>query len=135
MAGSLALLALNQFRKLNKFNDHRRKIAQYYFNNLNIKNISLPKNVKEAIWLRFPIEVQDKTALINFAKKRGVMLGDWYKGTIQPAELSSINYKLGSCPKAEKASLEIVNLPTYSNFTLDDARHVVRLIKQWINSN
>ena len=55
MPNSLALLALNQFNKLEKFNNHRKRIADFYFNKLRNLSFMLPKIFPERknIFLRF----------------------------------------------------------------------------------
>lgn len=112
MPGALAVLARHQLEKLGRFNAHRKKIAKYYFDNLSAKNFVLPPNRKEAVYLRFPIRVDNAQGLIKFARKKGVILGDWYK----------------------ESNSNVVNLPTYPTMTLKDAEKVVQLVKEWLNT-
>ncbi|KKT82146.1 MAG: hypothetical protein A3H88_01940 [Candidatus Blackburnbacteria bacterium RIFCSPLOWO2_02_FULL_44_9] len=129
----LAILAKNQFKKLNRFNTHRKRIADYYFRSLrNKKNIELPP-LGNQVWLRFPIRVKNAQGLMHFAKKRGVLVGDWYKEIIAPCpDPTVVGYERGSCPNAEHASRHIVNLPTYPTLALKDAEKVVHTIKEWL---
>lgn len=137
-APCLAFLALNQMQKLKKFNIHRRKIAEFYFKSLNVesltkKGITLPRRNKDSIWLRFCIRIPKAEEFLSFAKRRGILLGNWYRDLISPAkELENLDYPFGSCPRAEFLSEEVVNLPTYPTFTLKDANKVVDIIKLWL---
>jgi perosamine synthetase len=134
MPGGLAILARKQMGKLEEFNDHRTKIANLYFSELNNTNLTLPSK-RKSTWLRFPIRCKDALGLFNYAKTRGVLLGDWYKKVIFPVDhLSSVFYKEKTCPNAEKISKTVINLPTYPNLSIEDAKCVISLIKQWLNT-
>ena len=52
----LAILALNQFKKLERFNKHRKEIANFYINNL--KGFEFPKISEKSnpVYLRLPIK-------------------------------------------------------------------------------
>ncbi len=134
MPGALAELALSQLKKLDIFNNHRKNIAKIYFRLLRKTNFKVPQNKKGTIWIRFPL-VTDKAAdIIKCAKKKGVLLGDWYKDVVVPVEdLSFVEYERGSCPNAQKIAGKIVNLPTYPTLSEDEAKEVVRLIKSCQN--
>ncbi|MEK7521806.1 MAG: DegT/DnrJ/EryC1/StrS family aminotransferase [Patescibacteria group bacterium] len=112
MPGALAILARNQLKKLERFNTHRKEIAEYYFKNLPNTSIKLPPKKPNSIYLRFPIRVSNGKSLLMFARKKGVVLGDWYH------DIDS----------------NIVNLPTYPTMTLKDAEKVVKIVKQWLNT-
>ncbi|MEK7092447.1 MAG: DegT/DnrJ/EryC1/StrS family aminotransferase, partial [Patescibacteria group bacterium] len=130
LSNSLAILAFNQLKKLEEFNTHRREIARFYFYQLkDVLGVHLPLNIAGSVWLRFPIVVSRKKELLAFAKKRGIMLGDWYDVVTPRDALRCVGYKVGSCPNAEDAAKTIVNLPTYPTLSLDDAKKVVQMIK------
>jgi len=135
MPGGLAILAQNQLKKLKRFNKHRKQMAQIYFQNLKNLNLNLPPQIPGASWLRFPIHHPQAQKLYQYAKKRGILLGNWYQDIVMPAKnLATVNYKLGSCPKAEKLSSNTINLPTYPCLTTKEALKVVQVIKQWLNT-
>lgn len=121
---ALAILALNQLKKLDRFNKRRREIANYYAKELGLSI------AKEAIYLRFPILVENPRDLIEKAKKNGVLLGNWYHNIIDPAgvDLDAVGYTRGSCPNAEKAARHIINLPT--RVTLEQAKYVAQQINR-----
>ena len=44
MPNALAMLALNQFKKLERFNKHRKEIAEFYYQELKNTSFELPEN-------------------------------------------------------------------------------------------
>ncbi len=133
--GGLAMLARNQLKKLDKFNKHRREVANFYASSLKGSPLHIPPMPEGSIWLRFPIRHKKAGQLYKFAKKQGILLGDWYKGVVMPVEdLSLVGYKKGSCPVAEEYARTVINLPTYPMMTRSQARKVVKIIKQWLNT-
>lgn len=134
---ALAVLADNQFKKLEKFNKKRIKFAQYYFKNLkSIKSIQLPKidNDYQPIFLRFPLRFANAKQLDNFAYKRNIYFSNWYDNVIAPGDvdLKAINYK--KCPNAEKAVKTIINLPTYPKMAIKDAQRVIDCIQDFVGA-
>jgi perosamine synthetase len=131
LPNALAVLALKQWFKLNRFNSKRRRLAKFYLKALGLKSSYNP----QAIYLRLPLRVAAPQALIRFGQKQDIMLGRWYSQVIAPpaVELTSIGYRPGSCPQAEKISQEVVNLPTLPKMNLKAAQRVINLIKAHAN--
>ena len=130
MPGALAHLALNQLKKLESYNSHRKDIAKIYSKQLRKTSFKVPPIKQGSIWVRFPLLSDNALSIIECAKKKGVLLGDWYKDVVVPvADLSLVRYEKGSCPNAQKFAGRILNLPTYPTFSEDQAREVIRLIK------
>lgn len=65
------------------------------------------------------------------AKKSGVFLGNWYDCVVAPKDtkLNETDYVNGSCPRAEKLTKEIFNLPTGREVNIELARKIVSFIK------
>lgn len=130
---ALAQLAVNQLDKLERFNQHRRRVAKYYFSKLSTTNLGLPPNVNGACWLRFPVTLDDASELIKYAKRQGISLGDWYRGVVMPVkDLAKAGYKIGSCLNAERLARMVVNLPTYPTLSMKQAQKVVAVVKEWL---
>lgn len=135
MPGSLAELAVNQLKKIERFNEKRIELAKIYHQMLKNLEIQHPVWKDGAIWLRYPIQVDDSRSLLNYAKKRGVILGDWYKQPIYPVkDLRSVYYN-GLCDNVEKLENRVVNLPTYPTMTLNQIEKVIQIIRSWLASN
>ena len=134
MPNALAGIALHQMKLINKFNNHRIKIADLYQEKLkNNKNITLPKSLANSknIFLWFTILVENKKELIKKARKKRIILGDWFPQAIGPAEidLEKCDYKKGSCPVAEEVSSKCVNLPTHFRMEEEDMKRVIKILK------
>lgn len=117
MPAALATLGMNQFRKLDRFNQHRREIAQIYSKALGI-DYKTPENSTHT-YLRFPL-LLEKENLEKFkqeTKKARVVVGDWYKTILYAPDssLAKLGYKQGDTPHAEGVSKKIINLPTGIN--------------------
>jgi dTDP-4-amino-4,6-dideoxygalactose transaminase len=126
LPGALAVLALHQFKKLDKYNDHRNVIADIYQRHLNI-----PAADAGRVYLRFPLLVDDRVAVMNKAKRKHVVLGDWYKNILYSPEsnLHYFGYVKGSCPVAERQAASIINLPTGVNLSPETAEMIANLVK------
>jgi len=152
LPNALAVLALNQFKKLEKFNTHRREIADFYFqelarergseersdegsynDELKNKNFELPPKFSDRsqIFLRFTIKHLNAHQIIKKAWGKNILIGDWYDKVIAPhdTKLDKMRYKIGSCPKAEKLAQETFNLPTHINISFKDAKKIVDFLE------
>jgi dTDP-4-amino-4,6-dideoxygalactose transaminase len=129
---SLAILALNQFKKLERFNDHRQEIADFYRRGLAGTSFELPPET-EQIYLRFTIKHPRAHEIIIKAWRENILIGDWYTSPIAPhdTKLDKIGYEMGSCPKVEKLSKETLNLPTHINISKEGAQKIVDFLKRW----
>lgn len=135
MPNALAYLALFQLKRLQEFNNKRVKISEYYINELKNENLSFPYNGRIP-YLRFPILFDKRDGLLNFFKKNKIYLGKWYSNMIDPVgvDLRSINYSKNFYPKSEYIAKKIVNLPTYPQMEISDAKKIIKLIKEYDNN-
>lgn len=135
MPNALAEIAVHQIKHIDKFNDHRVKIASLYGHMLKNENgLSLPEITSGAtnIFLWYTILSNDKQRIIREAKDQNIFLGDWFPAPIGPADVNPANcgYKPGSCPVAEKVSSKCINLPTNKNISKSDAMKVIKILTQ-----
>ena len=132
LPNALAILALNQLKKLEKFNNHRKEIAKFYHKELKNTSFELPAE-KEQIYLRFTIKHPRAHEIIKKAWKRNILIGDWYECPIAPSDtkLDKMQYKIGSCPKAEKLARETLNLPTHINISDKEAKKIADFLKSY----
>ncbi len=132
----LAILALNQFKKLEKFNQHRQEIADFYYNELKDTSFKLPPklNDRKQVFLRFTIKHQKAHQIIKKAWRKNILIGDWYDKVIAPSDtkLEKMKYILGACPIAENLSKETFNLPTHINISKKQAQEITNFLKQTI---
>ncbi len=112
---ALALLLLLQLKKLERYNTRRGNTALYYMDHLkDTATIELLSYPPGSLFLRFPVLVSSPSDVIKNAKKRGVLLGNWYHNVIDPSgvDFRAIGYVAGSCPVAENIAKRVINLPT-----------------------
>lgn len=133
MPNTLALLVLNQFKKLTRFNEHRKEIADFYFRNIQDLSFDLPQNLtgNKHVFLRFTIKHSQAHQIIEKAWRKNILIGDWYTSPVAPddTKLDAVKYKLGSCPKAEKLAKITFNLPTHINISQKEAQKIINFLK------
>ncbi len=133
LPNGLALLALNQFKKLGKFDKHRQEVANFYYKRLNNSNFELPNNSSndKHAFLRFTIKNINAHQIIKTAWKENILIGDWYNFPIVPADtnLADLKYQQGSCPTAERLAGMTFNLPTHINISLKDAKEITDFLE------
>ena len=136
MPNALAILALNQFRKLERFNEYRRKIAQIYDNELKGKfdlPFSREKEERRITFMRYPVLVENSDKILIEMKKYNIHLDDgWRKSPVVPpdTDLKEMKYVRGSCPEAEKLAEIILNLPTHINITQEKAQRIINILEK-----
>jgi dTDP-4-amino-4,6-dideoxygalactose transaminase len=68
----------------------------------------------EHAMLRYTVRVDDKPGLLERARRSRLPLGDWFLSPLHPVvgDLTPWGYEPGTCPEAERACRETVNLLT-----------------------
>ena len=133
LPNALAILALHQLQKLEKFNAHSKELARYYASKLQGTSFMLPQDFTERgnIFLRFVLRHPRAHEIIRKAWNRNLLLGDWYTSPVAPhdTQLDAVGYTIGSCPVAEKLSQETLNLPTHIRISKKEADVIIRFLK------
>lgn len=137
MSEPLAILALNQFKKLDKFLEHQRQIASFYEENIKTLNFLLPPSVPGRIYMRYPFLAKNLEIdkILKEARRKKIFLDDgWRKTVITPPDTNQekMGYRAGDCPVAEKVAETIINLPTHINISKNDAQRIVCFIKSML---
>lgn len=129
MPNSLAILAQNQFKKIQRFNAHRKEIANFYIKELKDSEFNYYKG-ENSIFLRFPVKHKKAHEIIKKAWKNNLLIGDWYTCPVAPddTKFKKLKYISGSCPKAEKLSKITLNLPTHINISKKQARRIIEFL-------
>ena len=131
MPNELAILAMNQLKKINRFNEHRKEIAQLYdsmlINKKEFKVVFKKDKDKEPIFLKYPVLNVNPAKVVREARKAGIYLNDGWSGSAVVPPLTSLQkvcYVANSCPQAEEVAKRIVCLPTHINISREDAKRV-----------
>ncbi len=132
----LATMALNQFSKLEKFNIHRQKVAEFYYKNLKNTKFVLPKGSenRKNVFLRFTLNHPKAHDIIYESwHKQNILLGDWYTTPIAPFDtnVADIQYIPGSCKNAERLAKITLNLPTHINISEKDAKRIADFLNSF----
>ena len=135
MPNGLAILALNQFKKIEKFNSHRKKIAEIYYEKLKDTQFILPKKFieRENIFLRFTIRDNNSKEIIKKLWSKNILIGDWYTSPVAPIDtnLEKLEY-INDCPNSKLLSEETLNLPTHINIKEKEVKKIIKFLKKEI---
>lgn len=135
LPNALAKLALTQFEKLERFNQHRQKISDFYFEKLRDGDFQLPPKSEDRkqIFLRFTLRHPKAHQIIKKAWSKNLLIGDWYESPVAPHDtrLDKMKYEKGSCPNAEKLSEITLNLPTHINISEKEAQRIIDFLMQF----
>ncbi|MBI2643954.1 MAG: aminotransferase class I/II-fold pyridoxal phosphate-dependent enzyme [Candidatus Wildermuthbacteria bacterium] len=133
LPNALAILAFHQFKKLNRFNQHRKEIAELYSRELvHTKYQILNTKYQEGgIFLRFPVQHPNAHEIIKKAWAKNILIGDWYTFPIAPddTQLDKLQYEKGNCPNAERLSQITLNLPTHVRISRKEAYKIIEILK------
>lgn len=129
----LAKVVLNQFDKIEKFNDHRIKIAKIYDKILGFNLVK--KDGNKSIFLRYPIltsSKEKKDEVIAYLRKEKIIIGTWYSSVLLAPEeaYTKLQYTKGSCSNTEYVSERIINLPTHIRMNEKEAEKIAKLVKE-----
>ena len=112
---------------------HRRKIGTFYHDRLKdigFSPVTLPSDT-DTVFLRYPVLIANKTALLEKAARAGIEIGSWFEtplhGNHVPLEV--FGYRPGSCPIAEKTAHEVINLPTHQGVSEAYAEKALKFLK------
>ncbi len=138
MPNALALLALNQFEKLERILKHQEKIAELYGKTL--EGVEKPSKTRGRVYMRYSVLVNgfDTDKILKEARSRNIFLDDgWRKTPIVPYDTnhSQMKYCWGECPVAERVARRIVNLPASIQISEKEAQKIVSFLNGIINED
>ena len=124
---------LRQLKKISVNIRHRKEMVQFYDQLLEQKQWPARQydtSITEPVMVRYPVRIDKKNEAIEQAAKAGIELGSWFESPLHPIEtpLEVYDYKRGSCPQAEKAAQEVVNLPLHPRVGEKTIRRTVEFI-------
>jgi len=119
LSSGLAEIGIKQLNKLEKNIENRKKIVDYLEDrikwNKNHKNM-----INNSVLLRYSFLVDDRGKFEALFHNH-FDLEVWYTSVVhgRNMNLSSVGYKIGTCPVAEKVAKHIVNFPTHSQIPIN----------------
>jgi dTDP-4-amino-4,6-dideoxygalactose transaminase len=114
---------------------HRRLLKEIYDRALAAAGLPVLRipEYADAVLLRYPVRVRNKSQVLAEARRRWIELGDWYKRPVdrpEDSDATDFGYRAGMCPEGERASREVVTLPMHSRVTEAIARQSVNFLKE-----
>jgi len=123
---------VREMRRLEANLAHRRRMADLYASLLDDAGWPRPRIPEhlDPVLVRYPVRVADKAGALALAARRRVELGDWFDQPLHQAlaALEQYDYQKGTCPNAEQAARDVVNLPMHRRVRERHARQAVDLV-------
>ena len=132
LAAAQAEIALRQLARLDENLAHRRRVAAEYAARLEPMGFVAPVVAADAepAWVRYPVRVANRDAAIEALRRRTVP-GTWFTSVQEEAIRPTLNgYVAGTCPNAEQAARELVNLPTHPRVGRKDVAAIVEAMSR-----
>lgn len=136
-AAVYAYIGQKQLNLLEPLTQKRRMFVEQYREKLGqVEGILMPLDKAEQTYLRFAFQIPEPNKLRRQAKDEHVILGDWYDQVVGPntADLNSIGYVEGTCPRAEKIVKHVVNLPTSPRLNDSDVARVIGIVRKFLHA-
>ncbi|MCF7844849.1 MAG: DegT/DnrJ/EryC1/StrS aminotransferase family protein [Kiritimatiellales bacterium] len=138
LPNALAYLALGEFNRLNKINNHRRELTKFYLEEGKKHNWPILAGVTADLPLqKFPLFVMNAGEMRAQLKKKNIHLDDGWTGCVvcpSTIYLDPTNYVPGSDPEAEATCEQILSLPTHPTMTMRQARTLCKILDKMIKS-
>lgn len=130
MSAVQARVGLVELARLERNLRHRRQLVTFYDDMLD----RTPPGVVVQPLVRYPVRVTDRQRVLREAARRFVEIGTWFECPLHPAETDhdAFGYRPGSCPVAEEAARQVVNLPVHPRTTRAAARRAAQLVRPWL---
>jgi dTDP-4-amino-4,6-dideoxygalactose transaminase len=133
MAGCQMRQGVREMARVEENIGHRRRLTAFYHGALAERGFSplaLP-GAEELPLLRYPVRVANKAEVLERAARARMEIGSWFEVPLHPAttRMEDLGYRPGMCPHAERASREVVNLPTHlkvDDFTAERSLEFLR---------
>jgi CDP-6-deoxy-D-xylo-4-hexulose-3-dehydrase len=129
-----AAFGIEQMKKLPKFLDIRRKNVERYIENLkDVKGIILPKDDKNANWLAFPIQVENRLALVNYLEDRKIQTRVIFSGNI--TRHPAYRQYMEEFKHADTIMKNGILLGCHHGMSFEDVDQVCSVIKEFLNQS
>jgi len=130
MPGVLATVGRNQLKKLDMFNEHRKRIAKIYDKELGLEFSKISGYTP----LRYPILVENPREAQKALKKEHVILGNWYNKILFTDEkyLNELGFDKQKYPDVQMLAKKIINLPTFVGVDENDASMIAQKVLNYL---
>jgi len=125
-----------KLKYLDAENQHRRKIAAYYFDNITNPDIVLPivdsyqLSAKNHVWHLFVVRTHDRDRLLKYFSKKGIQSLIHYP--IPPHKQNAYQeYSSLTLPITEKIHSEVISLPISSIVEIAEIEMIAKLVNAY----
>lgn len=124
-----------QLKSFSEYSNLNLNVTKKYISTL--KNFGINYDELNTYMIRFPLLISNPQKMLNYFSEFDIEIGRWFSKPISSSLVSSesFNYKLGSCPVAEKVCKHIVNLPTNSKLRVKDIQNINNLLSIYLKNN
>jgi len=136
MTDICAAIGLCQLKKLDKFNDLRRKNAEFLTKKLSKLNyLKCPKTYpnKEHVFHQYTLRIKDgrREELIKVLEQAGIGYGIYYPLPLHKQPLYiELGYK-DKLPKTEKVAEEVISIPVHPLLKKEDLEYIVSVFEEF----
>ncbi len=128
----MAAIGLAQLPYLEKENEYRRRVAEWYDEELKdeegIKLVTIPENCQSSRWI-YQILVDDRDTLMEYLRSKSIGCALHY---LDNTEYPMYEGQNGICKNAMFASAHLVSLPCHLKITREDVKYVTDTIKEFL---
>lgn len=138
MTNLAAAIGLEQLKKLNDFNQKRKKNAQHLYQHLKgMKGMIMPEITEGHVFHQFTMRIspeceKSRAELQNFLLEKGIQTAVFYPLPIHKQKAYS--YYQQSFPAAEKAAQQVLSLPIHPALQSNDLDVIAQAFKMVLRS-
>ena len=137
MTDIAAAIGIVQLKKLDKFNQRRRKNAEYYSANLSAKGLVKPKVADgvQHVYHQYVIQLTEefplsRTAFMEYLKVKGIGSAVHYPIPIHRQPLYAPVADPDPCPVATKLAASVLSLPVHPSLDTKDLAYICETINK-----
>lgn len=121
-----------KLKYLDADNEHRRKIALFYRQNITNPCIHLPTSYAEeaSVWHVFVVRTEKRDAFQHYLSEKNIQTIIHYP-TPPHRQLAYSEMKSMSYPITEKIHQEVISLPISPVMTIEEAQYIVDTVNDW----
>jgi len=134
MAACQARQGLREMARIEDNLRQRMRLTAFYRRELPRIGFAAVPGVPEEGWplLRYPVRVANKAEVLALGARQRLEIGSWFELPLHPAgtRMADFGYAAGTCPQAEAAAAEVINLPTHLRVTQAIAQQTVDFLRR-----
>jgi len=122
-----------KLKKLDRDNEKRRKIADFYSKNLDEKLLKTPKIKKNYtnVFHQYVCISSNRNKLMSYLKRNGIYAGIHYPRPVHLQPFYLNKYKNKNLAITEKISNKIISLPIYPELKISEVKKIVNIINKF----